>query len=79
MHEKLQQNRGRTFFAWCQGLDEVSLELEIGVDMPSQGFEIRQCMGASMVSLPSGNPAKKPTKQRWVPELTHHSDFGGGR
>jgi hypothetical protein len=32
MHEKLQQNRGRTFFAWFQGLDEVSLELEIRVD-----------------------------------------------
>jgi hypothetical protein len=32
MHEKLQQKRGRTFFAWCQCLDEVSLELEIGAD-----------------------------------------------
>jgi hypothetical protein len=29
MHEKPQQKTGRTFFAWCQGLDEVSLELEI--------------------------------------------------
>jgi hypothetical protein len=32
MHEKLQQKRGRTFFAWCQCFDEVSLELEIGAD-----------------------------------------------